>query len=197
MHALEESLEFWEEHRNSNEETWQEGLSDRAFLFQQLFSWPCTIIGEKAYVGGKTVHNKMGMIVDFLVQNILTTGAALVEIKTPTTNLVGAPYRAGVPNISQAVTGAIVQINAYKDTLMKSPSLASEDGFEVFNPQCVVIVGTVSELESTQRRSFDLFRRGLKDLTVITFDELFGRVEQTINFLRRPAVESQDEELPW
>jgi hypothetical protein len=48
-----------------------------------------------------------------------------------------------------------------------------------FNPACVVIIGHVrSELDNSDKiKSFELFRRELKDVIVVTFDELYYRTE--------------------
>jgi hypothetical protein len=47
------------------------------------------------------------------------------------------------------------------------------------------------QLEATkkQRKSFELFRMGLKDVQVITYDELFGKVEFLVNLLEGNVTE--------
>ncbi|MFN2576412.1 MAG: hypothetical protein ABR607_01845 [Pyrinomonadaceae bacterium] len=62
---------------------------ENSFVLEQVFSWPCSIVKDKAYVGGKNVTNTGGKIVDFLLKNRLTQNAALIEIKTPTTRFSG------------------------------------------------------------------------------------------------------------
>ena len=75
-----------------------------------MFSWPCTVVKDQAYVGGKNVSNTRGKIVDFLVKNRITENAVLIEIKTPQTPLLGREYRQGVINISEDLSGAILQV---------------------------------------------------------------------------------------
>ena len=76
------------------------------YVLEQVFSWPVTIVNEKAYVGGKAVDNKGGGLVDFLVKNQLTNNVALIEIKTPGTELLSKnEYRNGVYNLSEELTG--------------------------------------------------------------------------------------------
>ena len=90
LHRLRTALTSWEENRlNDNEEFWQKSLAENSFVLEQVFSWPTSIVCGKAYVGGKNVFNKIGNIVDFLVRNRLTQSAALIEIKTPATQLLG------------------------------------------------------------------------------------------------------------
>jgi Domain of unknown function (DUF4263) len=187
LRSLKEGLEVW--HRDGtegHEEFWQGVLANRSFLLENLFSWPCTVIAQKAYVGGKTVENAGGNIVDFLMRNQLTASAALVEIKTPVTRLTGQEYRNGIPNISRDLAGAIVQILSYKASLAETflTLRRSPDEYEIFDPPCVVIIGSTQELRSSaQKRTFELLRRQLRGVEVITFDELFGRVEQLIRLL--------------
>jgi hypothetical protein len=202
--ALSDALQIWSEHQSDGrEEFWHELLASRSFLLEQLFSWPCTIIADKAYVGGKTVQDSGGNIVDFLVRNCLTTSAALVEIKTPVTTLVGREYRRGIPNISPDLTGAVVQVVSYKASLNETYlSLRREPTeYEVFDPPCVVIAGSTSQLSSAeQKRSFELFRRQLKGVEIVTFDELFGRLARLVTILKARntvPLEEPDEEPPF
>jgi hypothetical protein len=200
--ALKESLDVWRSHGNEgNEEFWQEFLTSRSFLLEQMFSWPCTIVAEKAYVGGKTVKNTGGHIVDFLVKNHLTASAALLEIKTPTTKLTGREYRAGIPNVSGDLAGSIVQVLSYKASLAETHRTlhGSSSEFEVFDPPCVVIIGDTRELSTVaQKSTFELFRRQLSGgVEVVTFDELFNRVERLIALLNAQTAAHVPEEPGW
>jgi hypothetical protein len=61
----------------------------------------------------------------------------------------------------------------------------SKHDFEVFNPPCLVLAGNIEEelIDSDKRKSFELFRNGLKDIEIITFDELFTKVKMLIDLL--------------
>lgn len=187
MGSIREALEAWEtgEHRD-DEEFWQTFLTERSFLLEHIFSWPCTVVAAKAYVGGKNVENRGGNIVDFLVKNHLTDSAALVEIKKPASPLVGRPYRPGIPNISGSLAGSVIQVLSYKASLNETylGLGRSASSYEVFDPPCVVIIGRAASLASPeQRRSLELFRRQLKGVDVIGFDELFGRLRLLVRLL--------------
>jgi Shedu protein SduA, N-terminal/Shedu protein SduA, C-terminal len=184
--GLREALDCWQKNQtNGDEEFWQTFLAQRSFLLEQLFSWPCTIIAEKAYVGGKKIQNTGGSLVDFLVKNCLTSGAALVEIKTPVKPLTGKEYRLGIPNVSLELAGAVVQVLSYKAKLSESYKMLDSAGeYEVFDTPCMVIIGKAESLNSIERRrTFELFRAQLKGVQVVTFDELFARVERLVNVL--------------
>jgi hypothetical protein len=197
--ALTEVLHIWKaKKKDSNEEFWHQLFAARSFILEQLFSWPCTIIANKAYVGGKTVENRSGHIVDFLVRNQLTASAALVEIKTPVTPLTGKEYRAGIPNVSAELSGAVIQALFYKASLNETYLTLRRETpeFDVFDPPCVVIIGNSCELTTTaKKRSLELFRRQFKNVEVVTFDELFGRIERLVTVLN--ARDSQGVEEEW
>lgn len=187
LKAIAEALDLWAANRQyGEEEFWQKLLAERSFLLEQLFAWPCTIIADKAYVGGKTVQNAGGNLADFLLKNELTASAALVEIKTPTTVLTGREYRPGIPNISPALAGSVVQVLTYKATLEESYRALrrQEESWEAFDTPCVVIIGSAESLTTVeQRKTFELFRRQLVGVQVVTFDELFGRLKKLLDVL--------------
>ena len=85
---LKHAVEIWKENAaNPNEEFWQRTLEENTFVLSQVFSVPVVLLKGKAYVGGKSVENTGGNVVDFLLRNELTRNAALAEIKVPTTPL--------------------------------------------------------------------------------------------------------------
>lgn len=187
--TLEATLRYWETRGDEEkEEFWQGALADHSFVLEQIYSWPVTIVQEKAYVGGKTVQNRGGGIVDFLVQNELTKNAALVEIKTPNTPLLEQRfYRDGVWPPSTDLSGAVVQVLSYRDRLLKeyrSLSSGQTKLFEAFEPSCTVIIGIVAGLDEAQRSSFELFRSQVGAVSVVTFDELFEKTRRVIGAMR-------------
>lgn len=186
--SLKNALSLWEANRhNSKEEFWQKRLEENAFVLSQVFSHPVVILKGKAYVGGKGIEDAGGNVLDYLCVNELTLNAVLVEIKTPCTPLLGRPYRGDVYNVSTELSGAVMQVRNSKDSLLKScHALKGESAasFEAFDPPSMVIVGDTGELtDSRRKKSFELFRTGLKDVTVITFDELFAKVATLVALL--------------
>jgi hypothetical protein len=187
--SLKHVLEIWRNNEdNENEEFWQNVLTQNSFLFTYLSYLPVIILDDKAYVGGKSISNKGGNIVDFLCASSLTRNAILVEIKNPKTKLLGSKYRGDIYNISTELSGSVIQVSNYKNSLMKNYATIvnpEEEGFEAFDPRCVVIAGNIySELtDYKKRKSLELFRMGLKDIQIITYDELFGKVEFLVKLL--------------
>lgn len=176
---------------SSDEEFWQRMLREHSFVIEQVFAWPASIIKGKAYIGGKSVNNTGGNIVDFLLRNRLTRNAALVEIKTPATKLLGPDYRSGVPNASSDLSGSVMQILNYRHSLQEqfiALSKGQSDLFDSFDPQCAVIIGNAgSELDHQDKvKAFELFRNQLRGVLIITFDELFDRTQHLIDLLENP-----------
>ena len=191
----------WESNsKNDNEEFWQGVLEQHAFVLSQLFAYPVVIIRGKAYVGGKRYDNTHGNLVDFL-GHVPTSGeAVLIEIKTPQTPLLGPEYRQDVYPPSRDLGGAISQVLQYRESLMQELHALNE-GRDVrligSEPRCLVIAGTAqSELTNdAKKRSFERFRERLVGVGVVTYDEVFGRVDQLISSLgetQAPSSGNQD-----
>ena len=190
--ALERALEEWRgNEKNSDEDYWQDFFVRHSGVLSHVLSYPIVVIREKAYLGGKRLDNKGGKEIDFLAKAAQTDGVVLIEIKTPTTDLLGAKYR-GVFPLSVELNGALSQVLHYRQRLQRdfaSLALESETALTLGNPRCIVIAGHASiQLDSQPRKeSFELLREKLTGLTVITFDELFARVEQSVGLNKRAA----------
>ena len=191
---LTKSLELWNSNRtNANEEFWQRSLSDYSFVLSQVFSSPVVMIGEKAHVGGKNVNNKGGKQTDFLLKSAKTDHLLLVEIKTPVTELLdNSAYRQNVFAPSKELGGSVTQVGSYKLKLSKEfDSLRTEtedsigEKIRLVEPRCLVIIGDTSQLDTPSKMdSFEMFRRGLRNTDVITFDELFTKIDLLVKLLQ-------------
>lgn len=181
--AIKEALAYWNRNRtNNNEEFWQKALAERSFVLSQAFAYPVVIIRGKAYVGGKQISNTHGNIVDFFGKVESTGSAVLIEIKTPQTSLLGAEYRSGIFPISRDLSGAIGQILSYRQSLINDfQKLTTGLDMVIDEPRCMVIAGSNNELNRDEKKqSFALIRERLQGVTVITYDDLFGKLEQLV-----------------
>jgi len=190
-------LKVWRENReNASEEFWQKELTDRSWILSQVFANSMVIVAAKAYVGGKTLHNSLGQIADFLYKNKFTANVGIVEIKTPVAELVRrTEYRTEVHAISGELAGAISQVLQQRDSLQKEfYALVHRggDAIEALNPRCVIVAGCLSELTPEQVRSLELVRGQLGNLQVVTFDELFASVEAMLKLLGVDPMEEDD-----
>ena len=194
---LKKALDVWNTHSSdADEEYWQTTLSEFSFVLSQVFSTPVVVIGEKAHVGGKNVNNTGGKQIDFLLKSALTDHVLLVEIKTPVTDLLDdTAYRKNVFAPSKDLSGSVIQIGSYKLKVSKEfDSLRTEtldtmgESIRYAEPRCLVIIGNTTQLDSPAKKdSFELFRRGLSNTDVITFDELFCKVDVLVKLLQGEA----------
>lgn len=167
---------------NSSEEFWQQIFNENPYVLSQLFSVPVVFIQDKAYVGGMNVNRKDAKFVDYLYTNESSNDAILVELKTPETKLVGTRYRKGVHKPSSEISGSVIQALDYRRELSKnihSITSGTDKKIDIFSPRCVVIVGNAEKELDTElkRKSFELFRSSLKDVEIVTYDELFKKAE--------------------
>jgi Domain of unknown function (DUF4263) len=181
LSELRKALNLWEENKeNPDEEFWQEELKQRSWILCQVFSQPMILVRDKVYVGGKDFTNRHGKITDYLFKNTLTKNAAIVEIKTPMTELVqNRAYRQDVFSPGKDIVGGTIQVIDQRDSLMKNyPNLSrGTPEFEVNMPACILVAGKVSQLSELQKKSFEFYRSNSRAVELIAFDELFSRVE--------------------
>lgn len=186
---------------NSNEEFWQKLFTDNQWIISQISTSPMTIFAKKGYVGGKNISNHEGNLCDFIFKNNLSNNVSLVEIKNPTTNIIGGVYRQ-VYSLSSELTGAINQVLSYKDSLMKecySIVAKSDNKFKVLSPKCFLIIGKLETLNPTQQDIFEDFRNSLNNINIITFDELLTKIDFLINLLtgKIKVEDTIEEEVPF
>lgn len=160
-----------------------------------------TITIDKAFVGGKSLDNKGGNVCDFIYRNKMTQNVALIEIKTPCTEIVGKPYRETY-SMSLDMSGAVNQVLNYRDELQKNFStltrdLEEADTVRAFSPKCVVVIGKISTLNAKQQKAFELYRSSFNNLTIITFDELHQKICDLMSVFKedspRPVDSLMDE----
>lgn len=171
------------------EKKWQAFLKMHSWIFSYIFSFPIILLDDEAYVGGKNLSNKDGKVTDFIVKNGLTDNVAFIEIKTHKTELLkkGAPYRGtDVFAMSSDLSGGITQVLNQRDNFQKhfaTHKMNSDDAFESFNSKCVVLMGSLGDLDKKQIPSFELFRSNSKDVELLTFDELLDRFKNIKNLM--------------
>lgn len=161
--------------KRDNEEKWQVFFENYSWILNHLFSYQVILRKGKAYVGGKTIENEEGRIVDFLYQNEMKDNYALLEIKThKKTLLKNTPYRKpDVFSISDELSGGVNQCLDQKDTFIKDFGRK----YESFNPVSILIIGTKATLNSNQRKCFELYRANQKQVLIVTFDELLSKLK--------------------
>jgi hypothetical protein len=173
---------------NGDEGFWQDLLETNSWVISQVYAQPLVIIRGQAYVGGKGIDNRGGNVVDYLYKNALTSNALLIEIKTPLTKLLApAAYRNRVFACSVDLSGATQQLLGARATLIQDYDVLTRRDpgrFEVFSPRALLIAGWLPPADDGERRrSFELFRSSLRDVDVVTFDELIAKARALYDLL--------------
>ena len=166
---------------------WQMFFDENQFVLSMAFGYPITMVQGQASVGGGAFSGKGDRFTDFLVMNSMTNNAAIIEIKTPGTELMtNKEYRSGVFSPSSELSGAINQALGQKHRLEKGIVHIKENSrrhdLESYSIHCCLIIGRMPSDES-KRESFELFRRNSKDVEIVTFDELLRKLKGLREFL--------------
>jgi hypothetical protein len=212
--SLEELIEIFDKKLSQTglqERHWQEFFNANAFILQLAFNLPALAFGDQVAVGGTKFDGSGGKLADYAIRLGLFGNLALIEIKTPKTALlVKRPYRGGVYAPSEELSGAVTQVLDQRHQLqndINSKKIASK-AYDVFTyaVPCIVIAGR-SPAADEEKKSLELYRNNLRDVIVITFDELLAKLKVLHEFLakkpepmkpeplRREPVESSDDDL--
>jgi hypothetical protein len=166
---------------NKLEKDWEKFLIENPWIISNLFATPVFFFQNQAYAGGKEINNTNGKVTDFLYKNEFTDNVAIIELKTHKTDLLSAkPYRGkDVYSLSSELSGSINQVlNQRQNLIQEFVKLRTKDEwFESYNPKCLVIIGSISALPKDGIRTFDTFRNSLQGVEIVTFDELFKKLE--------------------
>ncbi|HYG27697.1 MAG TPA: Shedu immune nuclease family protein [Caulobacteraceae bacterium] len=183
-----------------SEQRWQTFFLDNPFVLSLAFGLPLVAMDQQVSVGGRAFSGKGEKIADFLHKNELTDNLALLEIKTPETALLGSEYRGGVYRPSADLVGSVTQILDQRYHLMTELAVKKMKShrFDIqgYAIKCVVIAGRAPVDDPAQTRSFELFRNGLTDVMIITFDELLAKLRGLHTFLSTPAAPAAPAQQP-
>lgn len=194
----------------AKEEKWQRLFSDNPFILDMAFAYPVKTICDRPYVGGKGFSGRGGNYSDFLMVAKSTGNVAIIEIKHPLKELLSAkPYRNDTYAPSSELVGSVAQaINQRANLQRDILSLADELDEKVYAHAipAIIVIGR-NPMERHEKRSFEQYRNSLKDVIVVTFDELLQRLidvqkalsPTTIPFNQVGVIRSisVDEIPPW
>jgi hypothetical protein len=186
--------------RPTNELDWQKLLKLNPFILTMLFGYPIVLVPAQGHVGGTDLEGRGDKIADFVTKNTRTNNVALVEIKKPGTPLIlDQVYRDGVHKIASEFTSAIVQVLDQRQLLMTNIATIGRASrgikIESHSVPCIVIAGRMPN-NIDQQKALELYRGALKDVAVLTFDELRDRLSNLRDYLsggsERPPIRQDD-----
>ncbi len=178
---------------NSVEKDWQALLARHPFVLGLLFGHPVVLVGEQAAIGGKGYDGKGERYVDFLLKTVTTQTAAIVEIKRPGTSLIQQRGKyATVPVIHGDLLAGVMQILDQRVvflTHLHAKRGETGEPIEGWHVTCVVIAG-VLPTDPLKAKAFELYRHSLRDVVILTYDELLSRLKTLRIFLGGPPREA-------
>lgn len=170
---------------------WQRFFEENIFILTMLFARPVRLLHTQFHAKGSNLSGSGAQVGDFLLGE-LGQSLAIVEIKKPSTVLMlNTAYRnSEVYGPSAELSGAITQV-LYQQSALHSNWLFHQTQPELRGSRpdatkCVVIAG-MTPMEEAQRRSFEIFRNACKNVEVVTFDELLGKLKILLHHLTPPA----------
>lgn len=183
--------EFEENISDIDESFWQNFFEGNPWILQQVFAFPVIYLNGETYLGGKNFKGRQGsggLATDFLYMNGSNSSFAVVEIKTPECSMVGRCYRgekdSGDKNetyeIHGDLTGGLVQLENQINVAVEYFKTQIGEDFDKLNhinPAGVLVAGNYSKLNTSQKRSLDLFRKSVGKNQIITFDEVLAKIK--------------------
>jgi len=163
---------------------WQKEFMENTWVLGQIFACPYVHIHGKPYLGGKAITNRGGTQSDFIMKQTSSENIAFVEIKTPVKCLMANSLYRGkldddrnsIYSLSEELSGSINQVFNQRDVFLEKKIALEGDCRNYKNPKCIIVIGNKEQLKPGQLRNFDLFRYNSPNLEIITFDELFERI---------------------
>jgi len=147
-------------------------------------------IESQPHYGGTAVTGRGGERADYLTATAADVQfTVLVEIKKPDTDLLcDEQYRNGVHAPSSELAGGVsqLQVNCRKweiegARLEQNVEILGEQNIFTVSPKGILVVGNTNQLSDSHRRiSFELFRRGVVNPEILTFDEVYQRARYIV-----------------
>lgn len=178
--------------RETAESKWQAFFQANPLVLSLAFAYPAVVVGETPYFGGQRFDGSGARYGDFLMAAASTGNVAILEIKTPASNLLAKqkPYRDGVFAPSLELGGAISQVLDQRARLQRNFLQLRDDSgrpdIQGYSVRCLILVGSTPK-DPVERKNFEHLRQSLAQIDIITFDELLGRLREILRALtQRP-----------
>lgn len=170
-----------------DEDRWQEFFQANTWIFGLALRYRFlrTVQNQPDY-GGRTLSGAGTQRGDFLMATEAEARfTVLVEIKKPSSGLVGPEYRNGAHLIGRELAGGVAQLQANCRTWEREGSRQEDNAdrlrhgaIHTYQPKGILVIGHTHQLDSRHKAAtFELFRSNLHNPEVITFDELLARAK--------------------
>lgn len=148
-------------------------------------------VQRQAHYGGTTLSGRGGQRGEFLMATEADARfTVLVEIKKPSSPLLGNQYRNKVYELGEDLAGGVAQVQSNCRTWVidgsqqeENTEALREQRIFTYEPRGILVIGHTRELDNLNKRAtFELFRRNLHNPDVLTFDELLARAQRGVTF---------------
>lgn len=177
---------------SKDETVWQLFFKENEWIFGYGLDYRFYSILQREFHASDTEANGSdGVIVDYLLGDKKFT--TFVELKLPETPLFGkSKNRSGCWRLSDELCEAVSQLLEQKASgvlkIETSKTLYDENRQQIkqhaYNSKVILIIGNWSQLENDEpkvrelkEKTFELYRRELKNIEIITYDELLERAK--------------------
>lgn len=180
--------------QTADEDWWQKFFEDNKWIFGYGLNYVILRVEQsQVHVVGASATGKDAQKADFLTSSGPSKFTVLVEIKTPQTPLLRGkePIRSRAWGLNTELTDALAQINANveswgnvgQDSPVNKEFVADKNLRRTVKPKGIVVVGMLSTLEQEQSKldTFELFRKGIHGIEIMTFDELHDRARYIVD----------------
>ena len=181
------------EKQGADEDWWQKFFEHNKWIFGYGLEYVILRVEQpQAHVLGASVTGKDAQRADFLTSSGPAKFTVLVEIKTPQTPLLRGkePIRSRAWGLNTELTDALAQINANvegwgnigQDSPENRQFMEDKNLRRTVKPKGIVVAGMLNSLEQdeTKLETFELFRKGIHGIEIITFDELHDRARYIV-----------------
>lgn len=197
LNGRKEGLEIFRrnlfEETNWDEKDWQKFFENNTWIFGYGLDYKfLTIIQREAHVSNTDLDGKNSVITDFILGSNKFT--VLVELKRPDTKLFDTKKnRSESWSLSSYLTNSISQILTQKAEWEIKSQTEQYDIDEnpirqrTIDPKTILIIGNSVQYEGETKtdkikaKTFELYRRNMKNVEIITYDELYQKANFIVN----------------
>lgn len=190
--SLEVLIEKFEENLQKpkfNEKSWQKFFKNNDFILKQIFSMPVVTYADEVTVSLSTMSGGGTVITDFVFKNPLTNSMLILELKIPSTPLMGTKeYRGKEEHASDIyptardLSGSVAQVYAqissakehFRNIARNSPDSTP---IEPSTLTGALMIGSLNNLTAQQRISFNHYRNSLHGIQIVTYDEVLSSIK--------------------
>lgn len=203
FYKLLEDKSFFDEYKTeikttSNEGVWQKFFEKNTWILgyglDYVFNSELNDKKLEQITSGSTLNSK-GKRTDGLLKSLgAINSLCFCELKLsddPLLKKIKTPYRGESWQVSESLTGAIAQVQrtvhkAIKELSSKTEIKDESDNITdevlyLYNPKAFIIIGNLNEfiidgkVNEMKFSSFEMFRKNLRNIEILTYDELYER----------------------